>query len=121
MQAGTHARVRFEQACGYAHRGEIRCLSGDQRAAGRAERAEAAWRGFVAPDRPFAAQPAEPVLVDMGVGGEACAGQLAADRAMAVRHRAHCLDLEPNAAAGAAPLDHRLSPSAERLAEGAPI
>src|SRR5947208_3827364 len=71
MKAWADAGIAVEQARRHAHRIEIGRLAWHQRAAGRAERAEAAGCGLVAPDRLLAAQPAELGLLDMGVGGEA--------------------------------------------------
>ena len=106
MQPGAHAGIALEQAGRHAHRLEVRRLARHQRAALGAEGAERARRRFIAADGLLAAEPAELRLVDMRVGGERGAGQLAADRAMAVGQRPHCIDLEAHAAARTAALKH---------------
>src|SRR5262245_29388478 len=106
VQPRPHAWIVVEQPGRDAHGRKIGRLSRHQRAADPAEGAEAAGCGFVALDQGLAGEPAELRLLDMGIGGEACAGELAAGGAMAVGHRSHRIDLETNAAAGAAAFDH---------------
>src|SRR6266542_2099788 len=110
MQPRPHARIVVEQPGWDAHRREIRGLAGNHRAAGPAELAKTARRGFVSVDVVLAGQPAEFVLFDMDVSRDARRRELAAIHAMTVGHRPRGLDLEPNTAAGATPFDHRGPP-----------
>src|SRR5580704_15462446 len=110
VQPGPHARIVLEQARRHTHRREIGRLAGRQRAADPAEGAEAAGSRFVTGDQLLAGEPAELVLLDMSESGEACPGQLAAGRAMAMGHRPHRIDLKTNAATRATALGHRLPP-----------
>src|SRR5258708_39604024 len=93
VQPGPHARIILEQARRHTHRREIRRLAGRQRAADPAEGAKTARSRFVAADQFLAGEPAELSLFHMGEGGEACPGQLAAGRALAIGHRSPPTDL----------------------------
>src|SRR5262249_26334309 len=97
--------------CRDADRRQVRRLAGRQAAAHLAAVPETAGRGFVSCGHLLARDKTELVGFDMGVGSECRSAQLAAIGAMAMRERAHLVDLEPHRATEAASTNHGISPA----------